>query len=506
VDGASVATGTPSQSWSFNGQVLRFAAALDSFWKPLSGSEDEFRVSNIVRSASWTATEFNNQNSPATFYGVGPATTPNGPVTATPTFSPAAGNYTSAQSVTISTTTAGASIRYTTDGSTPSSSSGTVYSGPIAVNSSLTIKAIAYESGFADSAVASAAYTINTSGWYNTSWTNRKTITVDHTKVSGGSALSSFPLLFSVTDPNLRSIANGGSVGKADGTDILFTAADGVTKLNHEIETYSAATGQLQAWVQLPSLSPTTDTVIDIYYGNPSAPDQQNKTGVWDANYKGVWHLPDGTNLSVNDSTSNALSATINGATAVAGQMGGGAGFAGSSTSNIAVASSTALDSTTGTWSGWFKTSQSISGVYPLLWARANGSGSFSGITLFLEAASGHARVQMYGAGSPTVLDITGGTAALNDGNWHYLVFTFNATSAATLYVDGASVATGTPSQSWSFNGQVLRFAAALDSFWKPLSGSEDEFRVSNIVRSANWTATEFNNQSSPATFYRISQ
>ena len=84
-------------------------------------------------------------------------------------------------------------------------------------------------------------------------------------------------------------------------------------------------------------------------------------------------------------------------------------------------------------------------------------------------------------------------------------MFTFNATSAATLYVDGAAVATGTPTQSWSFNGQVLRFAASLDSFWKPLSGSEDEFRVSNIVRSANWTATEFNNQNSPATFYSVS-
>ena len=48
---------------------------------------------------------------------------------ATPTFTPPAGNYSSTQSVTISTTTPGASIRYTTDGSTPSSTTGTVYSG-----------------------------------------------------------------------------------------------------------------------------------------------------------------------------------------------------------------------------------------------------------------------------------------------------------------------------------------------------------------------------------------
>ena len=42
---------------------------------------------------------------------------------ATPTFSPAAGTYSSAQTVTISTTTGGATIRYTTDGTTPSETS-----------------------------------------------------------------------------------------------------------------------------------------------------------------------------------------------------------------------------------------------------------------------------------------------------------------------------------------------------------------------------------------------
>ena len=50
---------------------------------------------------------------------------------ATPTFSPAAGTYGSAQSVTITTTTSGATIRYTTNGTTPSSTVGTVYSSAV---------------------------------------------------------------------------------------------------------------------------------------------------------------------------------------------------------------------------------------------------------------------------------------------------------------------------------------------------------------------------------------
>jgi hypothetical protein len=77
------------------------------------------------------------------------------------TFSPPAGTYGSAQTVALSSTTSGASIRYTTDGSTPSETAGTLYAGqPVAVSITTTISAIAYASGMADSAVASATYTI----------------------------------------------------------------------------------------------------------------------------------------------------------------------------------------------------------------------------------------------------------------------------------------------------------------------------------------------------------
>jgi hypothetical protein len=80
--------------------------------------------------------------------------------TPTPTFSPAAGTYTSAQSVSI--IDAGATIYYTTNGSTPTTSSA-VYSSPIPVSSNTTIQAIAVASGSTQSAVGSATYVIQTS-------------------------------------------------------------------------------------------------------------------------------------------------------------------------------------------------------------------------------------------------------------------------------------------------------------------------------------------------------
>lgn len=77
----------------------------------------------------------------------------------TPTASPVAGSYENNQSVTLSTTTAGASIRYTTDGSTPNGSS-TLYSGALTISATTTLKAIAIKSNYTTSGVFSGTYTL----------------------------------------------------------------------------------------------------------------------------------------------------------------------------------------------------------------------------------------------------------------------------------------------------------------------------------------------------------
>ena len=79
---------------------------------------------------------------------------------ATPTFSPVEGTYFETQSITLSCTTDGATIYYTTDGTTPSASNGTAYTTAISVSTTTTIKAIAIATGMTDSDVATATYTI----------------------------------------------------------------------------------------------------------------------------------------------------------------------------------------------------------------------------------------------------------------------------------------------------------------------------------------------------------
>jgi len=79
-----------------------------------------------------------------------------------PAANPGAGTYTSAQNITLSTTTAGASIYYTLDNNPPTTSSTPYTTGSaIAISETTTIKAIAVKEGMISSSILTAAYVIN---------------------------------------------------------------------------------------------------------------------------------------------------------------------------------------------------------------------------------------------------------------------------------------------------------------------------------------------------------
>ncbi len=157
----------------------------------------------------------------------------------------------------------------------------------------------------------------------NAEYAYRKAITVDHTKVSA--TLTNFPVLVTISNDN--DLKN--HVTSVNGYDLVFTDAGG-NLLDHELESWDGSTGTLVALVRIPSLSSTTDTVIYMFYGNSGVTtSQENKTGVWDSNFKGVWHLPNGSTLTANDSTSNGNNGTNYGVTATAGKIDGGGNFSG---------------------------------------------------------------------------------------------------------------------------------------------------------------------------------
>ncbi len=120
-------------------------------------------ISTIPRNLVWTVSCL---LLPLLFTGCGASHSVAAPVdigtpaaAATPVFSPAPGIYTTAQKVTLSAATKGATIYYTADGTVPTTSSNP-YTGAIPVSGSEVIEAVAVASGYTNSSLAKAGYVI----------------------------------------------------------------------------------------------------------------------------------------------------------------------------------------------------------------------------------------------------------------------------------------------------------------------------------------------------------
>jgi hypothetical protein len=308
---------------------------------------------------------------------------------------------------------------------------------------------------------------------------------IDHTKC-GSSDSTSFPVLVSLTNSTFKTVANGGHVQNASGFDIVFAAdAGGVTLYPWEVEFYDGTNGVLVAWVQVPTVSHTADTVFYVAYDNASISTAQNTgsfapANVWDSNYIGVWHLPDGTTLTANDSTSNALNGTlVNTPTATAGQIDGAGAFVAASNQYISLGSPAALELTgTFTVEAWIN---SISDSTTLL-SNYNGSG------YVFQFHSGTVQMSFYPSGHTLF-----STSVSYASTYHY-VATFNGTTTGIAYLNGVA---GTPDTGFSglAAGGTVYIGAQPGYNW---NGWLDEVRVSNIVRGADWILTEYNNQFAP--------
>jgi hypothetical protein len=121
-----------------------------------------------------------------------------------------------------------------------------------------------------------------------TGWAHRKSITIDNAQVDA--TLTNYPALISFTDADLAHTGSGGGVEEIDADDIRFTSDDGETELDFEIEEYTPSTGEVIAWVRIPSLSDSVDTDIYIYYGNQYIEGGEAQDSVWDSDYVMVKH------------------------------------------------------------------------------------------------------------------------------------------------------------------------------------------------------------------------
>jgi 5-hydroxyisourate hydrolase-like protein (transthyretin family) len=112
------------------------------------------------RATYWGAGWFGGHGSTGVPWTGSIATPPTQPRAATPTFSTPGGTYGQELTTSLSTATAGAIIRYTTDGSEPTAISQQYFGGNLSINATMTIKAKAFGTGYGESFTATAAYTL----------------------------------------------------------------------------------------------------------------------------------------------------------------------------------------------------------------------------------------------------------------------------------------------------------------------------------------------------------
>ena len=179
-------------------------------------------------------------------------------------------------------------------------------------------------------------------------WSFRKRITIPAGATS--TAHKDFPLLVQRTSD--KELAGG---ARGDGLDIAFSAADGTARLVHELEGFSADTGALTAWVRLPSLAASVDTILYLYYGNASAASQQDPATLWGpAGYTGVWHLQSLATIS-DASGSNPSGKRVGGVTGAAGKILAAARFDGKPTSWIELNDGAFKANSPFTLEAWFR-------------------------------------------------------------------------------------------------------------------------------------------------------
>ena len=314
-------------------------------------------------------------------------------------------------------------------------------------------------------------------------------LSIDHTRVIGGSQ-SNFPVLLSISDATLKTIANGGHVAHDNGDDILFGTDSGCTSLlNWEIEDYDGAAGTLDVWALMPEVSNSIDQAFYMQYGNSAIVTFQGgaKGTVWSA-YNKVYHLTvanigeDSTALGENLSNLYHMESG-------AGKIGGGAAFDG--TAFMELANPTVpMGHAARTMSCWFK--MTGSGAMALF-GYGNNSYPNNRFEFYYDGAS-YMDVECQGSHA--------GFAWANDGNWHHLVASYTGgllSTGLTIYLDGVaqtivSLTDGVPASDNNeiMLGQIPGFAGAY------YTGLLDECRVMPVAVSAGWVGTEYNNQNNP--------
>lgn len=325
----------------------------------------------------------------------------------------------------------------------------------------------------------------------------RKPVTIHGADVMG--THSDFVLLVHTpADPELAANARG--------VELRFTTADN-TPLSFERQLFNQSTGELVAWVKLPTLAPV-DTTLWLYYGDANATDHDSAVDTWSAGYAGVWHLDELSAATANPDVSghgNTATPTNGPTLGVSGMLLNAISFDGSN-DYLRVAQSTSLAATTGsaTFALWINWTSVTSSHYQRVLASEN---------RFFAAGDGYEWAAQ--PGSDFFLYPWGGAEDYNLGptlftaaTWQYLVATLDfSTKAVTIYVDGRAMTYTTENAptKWTSLGTPSNWLWGCDlGLQGCFDGELDEIQVMSTPRSADWVATSYANQKLGSTMVTV--
>ena len=352
--------------------------------------------------------------------------------------------------------------------------------------------------------------------WYDTDWEHRKKITLSlNTEIS--SDLNNFPVLVSVTDSDFTKSSD------SEGRDIFFTADDGTTLLSYEIERFNSSTGEIIAWVNIPTLLAASTTDIYIYYKGPT---QSTPSNMWDSNYKLVYHLNQTSTGTLNefvdasdtgnDGTGGGEGTKTNDTdripTRVEGKIGYGQSFDGPTQPGFRSDGSgdfIFIDNVNN-WPG-NSGSTSDNDTTVEFWAKVeSGQSNNDKMDFFGYSASGNDnefvlfKIDSLNAGVRSNSFDSDVDAATSD--WTHLMIVFNPGGIYKIYQDGtlAEESSGTIGNKGQRASGDFALGAEIDSSTlvnNELQGDLDEFRISNTIRSDDWAAATYATQNNPSVY-----
>ena len=312
---------------------------------------------------------------------------------------------------------------------------------------------------------------------------------IDHTFVDA--PLSDFPVL----------VKFAGEVdfssGRADGGDLFFLAADGQTRLEHEIERFDRDSNELFAHVRFPQVADDVDTVFFLRYGDGTDRRGQNDpTAVWSNGYEGVWHLSSGET----DSSGAGIDGTNAGSIEVAGQihLARGFGFG----VRIAMGEGQLPEAGSYTLSAWVRHTEGGDANHDVICNVAAIPDPIEGVCLILRGSDGAVGSYIY----PNYLYSGSDRAAA--GQWALVSVrittalggrfesSVNGSPYETFYTGDTRTTRNTPSGVLA----IGRYGgAAIDGF----EGRIDEVRVASTSRSNAWIRATYESQRTGSSFVR---